>query len=220
MGQAPTSQATPRDTAHLRPSNLAARTLSLVEHTLSKFCRDPCPVRRGLVAAMKCCVRKARFFLPSLGREQKYPITTDDTAGGFQYDEGKSCCFLFSDSIFVGLTTVRNEKTSTGYRCPTKAHTRYTLIYTWYPEQKPREEHPLHPAHFLPGPGRSRKGEIGNKDDQTRYCSSTHSPPVHMIYEQTKCSCMPLLPTVLSPVCFTWRRWILEDRALGLYLRL
>ena len=61
MGQAPTYQARPRDTAHLRPSNVA--TLSLVEHTLSKFCRDPCTVRRGLVLAVKCYVRKAHFFL-------------------------------------------------------------------------------------------------------------------------------------------------------------
>ena len=38
MGQAPTSQARPRDADHLlvRPSNLAAKTLSLVEHTLSQ----------------------------------------------------------------------------------------------------------------------------------------------------------------------------------------
>ena len=48
-------------TDHLRPSNLAAKTLSFVEHTLSKF-GDPCPVRRGLAAAVKCYVRKARFF--------------------------------------------------------------------------------------------------------------------------------------------------------------
>ena len=47
------------------PSNLAARTLSLVEHTLSKFCRDPWPVRRGLVAAVKCyfICAKNTFFL-------------------------------------------------------------------------------------------------------------------------------------------------------------
>ena len=93
MGQAPTSQARPRHTAHLRPSNLAARTLSLVEHTLSKFCRDPCPVRRGLVTALKCYVRKARFFCVG---DQKRSITTDGIARGFQHDEGTSCfvcCF-------------------------------------------------------------------------------------------------------------------------------
>ena len=49
-------------TTYVRPSNLAARTLRSVEHTPSKFSHDPCPVRRGLVAAVKCCVRKARFF--------------------------------------------------------------------------------------------------------------------------------------------------------------
>ena len=61
LGQAPTSQARSRNTDHLRPSNLAARTLSLVENTLSKFGGDPCPVRQGLAAAVKCYVRKASF---------------------------------------------------------------------------------------------------------------------------------------------------------------
>ena len=62
LGQAPTSQARPRDINHLRPSNLAARTLHSVEHISSTFGYDPCPVRQGLVAAVKRCVRKARFF--------------------------------------------------------------------------------------------------------------------------------------------------------------
>ena len=65
MGDAPTSQARPRDTDQLQPSNLAGRSLSLVEHTLSNFGGDPCPVRRGIVAALKfyLYVRKTRFFL-------------------------------------------------------------------------------------------------------------------------------------------------------------
>ena len=46
-------QARHRDKDHFRPSNLAARTLSVVEHTLSKFGDDPCPVRQGLVACAK-----------------------------------------------------------------------------------------------------------------------------------------------------------------------
>ena len=62
MGQAPRSQARPQDTDHLRPSHLAVRTLNLVEHTLSTFGGNPCPVRRGFVAAVKCYVRKARSF--------------------------------------------------------------------------------------------------------------------------------------------------------------
>ena len=37
MGQVPTPQAIPRDTDHLRPSNLVAKTLGLVDHTLSKL---------------------------------------------------------------------------------------------------------------------------------------------------------------------------------------
>ena len=71
MSQAPTSQVRPRDTDHLRPSNLAARTVSLVERTLSKFGGDPCPVRPGLAAAVKCYVRKKRF--PCVGSEQNDP---------------------------------------------------------------------------------------------------------------------------------------------------
>ena len=71
MGEAPTSQARSRDTDHLRPSNLAARTLYLVEHTLSKFGGDPCPVRRGLAAAVKCHVRKTPFFCSILQRQRR-----------------------------------------------------------------------------------------------------------------------------------------------------
>ena len=59
-------------TTHGRHSWLAAKTLSLVEHSgayaLQVWWR-PCPVRRGLAAAVKCHVRKARFF--SVGSEQK-----------------------------------------------------------------------------------------------------------------------------------------------------
>ena len=61
LDQPPTSQARPRGNDHLRPSKLAARALRSVEHTPSKFAHDPCSVRRGLVVAFKCCVRKARF---------------------------------------------------------------------------------------------------------------------------------------------------------------
>ena len=58
------------ETDHLvRLPNLAARTLSVVEHTLSKFCCDPCPVRRGLVAAVKLYVRKHVFSC--VGSDQK-----------------------------------------------------------------------------------------------------------------------------------------------------
>ena len=62
MGQAPTPQATPRDTDHLRPSYLATRTLIIVEHTLSKFGDDPCPGRRGLATTVKWYVQKGTFF--------------------------------------------------------------------------------------------------------------------------------------------------------------
>ena len=59
----PTSQAKPRDTVHLRPSNLAARTVSLVEHTLSNLCRDPCPVGSRTRGSGEVLCAKARFFL-------------------------------------------------------------------------------------------------------------------------------------------------------------
>ena len=81
MGQAPTSQARPRDTDHLRPPNLAASTLGLVDYTLSKFGGDPCPVRRGLAAAVKCYVRKARFFLCRQRSERTPSLPTALLAG-------------------------------------------------------------------------------------------------------------------------------------------
>ena len=100
LGQAPTSQARPRDTDHLRPLNLAARTLSLVEHTLSKFGGDPCSVRRGIAAAARFYVRKASCFsLLNRTREAR-------ALCGFQYHKGENpFCFLFSDPIIVGLMT-------------------------------------------------------------------------------------------------------------------
>ena len=105
MGEAPTSEARPRDTDRLRPSNLTARTVSLVEHTVYKFGVDPCPVRRGITAAVKCYVRKTRFSC--VGNEQKRPITTNGTRGGFQYDEGKACFdFCFRVRLDVGLAAV------------------------------------------------------------------------------------------------------------------
>ena len=91
LGQEPTSQARRRDTDHLRPSNLAARTLSLAQHTLSKFSGDPCPVRRGIVAAVKCCARKARFF-----RCQSRLVRVST------HHKGENLfCFLFFDRIIV-----------------------------------------------------------------------------------------------------------------------
>ena len=102
VGQAPTFQAGPRDTDHLRPSNLAARSLSLVEHTLSKFGDDPCPMRQGSVAAVKCRVRKARFYRCP-GR------LWNRTRGaralcGFQHRKGENpFCFMFCDPTIVGL---------------------------------------------------------------------------------------------------------------------
>ena len=100
--QARTSQARPRDTDHLRPSNLAERTLSLVEHTRSKFGGEPCPVRRGIMAGVKCCVLKTRFF----GCPGRLWNRTREARAlcGFQHRTGENLfCFLFSDPIIGGL---------------------------------------------------------------------------------------------------------------------
>ena len=97
LGQTPASQARPRDTDHLRPSNLAARTLRSVEHKLSKFGHDPCPVRRGLVAAVKWFVRRdGSFRCPGRlwNREREARAKGENLF-----------CFLFSDSIIVSLST-------------------------------------------------------------------------------------------------------------------
>ena len=100
--RAPTSRARRRDTELLRPSNLAARTLRSVEHTPSKFCRDPCPVRRGLVAAVKCCVQK--HFFSSVGSVQKGPIATGGTLlAGVCTMKGKPVLFSVFQSHKVGL---------------------------------------------------------------------------------------------------------------------
>ena len=99
LGLAPTSHARPRDTEHPRPSNLAARSLSLVEHTLSKV-GDPCPVRRGIAAAVKCCL-KSTFFPLLLNRTTgQSPVWVSTSTP--QRDD--LFCFLFSGTIIVGLT--------------------------------------------------------------------------------------------------------------------
>ena len=92
LGQTPTSQARPRDTDHLRPSNLAARALRSVEHTPSKFGHDRWLVWRQLGAVVKSCVRKARFVrcpgrLWNRTREARVFC-------GFQHHKGKTC-FVF-----------------------------------------------------------------------------------------------------------------------------
>ena len=109
LGQATTSQARSRDTEHLlvRPSNLAARALRSVEHTPSKFGHDPSRVRRGLAAAVKCYVRKARFFrcpdrLWNRTREARTLLRIQ------HHKEENMFCILFSDPIIVGLMACLN----------------------------------------------------------------------------------------------------------------
>ena len=92
LGQAPKLRTGPRDTDYLRPSNLAARTLSLVEHSLFKCSRAPFPVRRGIVAAVKCCARKTLFFPVSAGygTEQEKP----EPCVGFKTTKEKTSYFI------------------------------------------------------------------------------------------------------------------------------
>ena len=94
------------ETDHLRPSNLAARTLSLVEHTLSKFCGDPCPVRRGLAAAVKCCVLKKHVFFAAVEQNER----SKSLVWVSRHKGENLFCFLFSDRITVGLmSTFRQD---------------------------------------------------------------------------------------------------------------
>ena len=80
MGDAPTSQARPRDTDQLQPSNLAGRSLSLVEHTLSNFGGDPYPVRRtrGSGEVLRA---KITFFLVSAAIRNDPSLPTALLAG-------------------------------------------------------------------------------------------------------------------------------------------
>ena len=59
-------------TCHLRPSDLAVRTLRSVKHRPSKFGCDPCAVRRGLVAAVLrvLCASSTCFSLSRQPLEQ------------------------------------------------------------------------------------------------------------------------------------------------------
>ena len=90
LGQAPTSQARPGDTDHLRPSNLAARTLRSVEHTPSKFGHDPCRVRRDSSLQSSVACEKDFFALSGQAVEQsKKP----EPCVGFI--TGGETCFVF-----------------------------------------------------------------------------------------------------------------------------
>ena len=55
--------------------------------TPSKVGHDACPVRRGLVASVKCCVRNARFFScrAGCGTEEEKP----EPCVGFNNTKGK-----------------------------------------------------------------------------------------------------------------------------------
>ena len=74
-------------------SNLAARALSLVEHTLFKFGGESCPVRRGLVAAVK-----ARFFLYIIlckAENRNDPSLPTAQLTGFSTMKGNPVLFCF-----------------------------------------------------------------------------------------------------------------------------
>ena len=87
------SQVSSETSRHRSPT--AAGTLSLVEHTLSTFRGDPFPVRRRLVAAVICYVRKARSFF----RRQRSQMTQHYRrhCSRVRYGNGKNCfvfCFV------------------------------------------------------------------------------------------------------------------------------
>ena len=107
MGQATTSQARPRDSDPLRPSNVAAKTFSLVEYTLSKFGGDPFPVRGGPMAAVKCYVRKSRFFLCRQRTEMTHHYRRHCSRVSVRRRE-YLFCVLFPGTIIVGLRACPN----------------------------------------------------------------------------------------------------------------
>ena len=76
----------------LMPSTLAARTPSLVEHTLSKIGGDPYPVRRGIAAVVECYVRNTRYSRCWVNRTRESRALCE-----FQHHKGITCfvfCFL------------------------------------------------------------------------------------------------------------------------------
>ena len=85
--RAPASQATPRDTEHLKKIQSWQRGVYVQWNMrLPWYGHDPRPVRRGLVPAVKCCVRKARFFLRFPGTEEEKP----EPCVGFNTTKGKA----------------------------------------------------------------------------------------------------------------------------------
>ena len=101
LGQDPTSQARDRDTDHLRPSNLAARTLRSVEHTPSMFGYDSCRGEDSWRQSSVVC-EKSTFF--SLSRQAVEHNKRSQGLVWFQHHKGENLFrFLFSDPIIVGL---------------------------------------------------------------------------------------------------------------------
>ena len=85
-------------TTYVRPSNSVARGLRSVVQTPSKFGHDPCPGMRRVVTAVKCCVRKARFFSLS-GQAVKQNERSQGLVCFPTPQRGKPVCFLFFDPI-------------------------------------------------------------------------------------------------------------------------
>ena len=85
--------------------DFCAWALSLAEHTISKFGGDPCPVRRGLVVAVKGYVRKTRVFLCRQRTEMTHHYRRHCSRVSVRWRE-ILFCFLSSDPIIVGLSLV------------------------------------------------------------------------------------------------------------------
>ena len=75
-----------------------------MEHTLSKFGGDSCSVRRGLAAAVKFCVRIARFSASVEQNERSQSLVWVSTP-----QRGNLFCFLFSGTIIVGLRSYQSD---------------------------------------------------------------------------------------------------------------
>ena len=98
-GQPPTPQARPQDTDHLSPSNLGARTLSLVEHTLFKCGGDFVSCEAKIRGSGEVLCAKSTFFSLLLKQNE----SSQNLVWVSTPRRGKQFCFLFSDPIIVGF---------------------------------------------------------------------------------------------------------------------
>ena len=86
----------------------------------SKFGHDPCPVKRGHVAAVKCCVRKTRFFRcpgRGFGTQQEKP----EPSVGLNTAKGKPVLFFCFPIPYNCRPHRRGVRNISGTRNPHRA---------------------------------------------------------------------------------------------------